>query len=66
MQVKVVLARRERAMESDPVLIGMRHVQSGILFEKLPRDIVHALQQVHGLLGARKRVDISNVVLRAD
>jgi hypothetical protein len=64
--VQVVLAGRERPMESDPELIGMRHVQSRILFEEVPSDIIHALQQVHRLFFARKRVDIPNVVLRAD
>ena len=65
MKVQVVLAGREGSMESDPVLFGMRHVQSGILLEEVPRNIIHALKLVHRLLGARKRVDIFYVLLRA-
>jgi hypothetical protein len=65
MKVQMVLAGREGPMESDPVLLGMCHFQSRILREEVPRNIVHTLQQVHRLLGARKSVDILNVVLRA-
>jgi hypothetical protein len=46
MKVQVVLAGREGPMESDPVLIGMRHVQSRILREEVPCYIVHTIKQV--------------------
>jgi hypothetical protein len=62
----MVLAGRERSMESDSILIGMSHIQSRILLEEVPRDIVHMLQQVYRLFCAGKSVHVLNVVLRAD